>query len=107
VVNLHSYNGQPGGAVDIYPTTSADLAALGVNPVPLVSGLAYGQASDPLQPGGRAGAGPSGFGLAVRPHAPSEPGSANLKIDITNTTPPSPGGTRSSSSAGPETGCPA
>jgi hypothetical protein len=54
---------------------------------PLASGLAYGQASDPLQPGAAESAfGSPRYGLGVLPHNPSEPGSANLKLDIYDST---------------------
>jgi len=92
VVNLHQYNGQPGGALDIYPATQSDLTRLGSGVAPVASGLAYGQASDPLQPGGVVyGPGePSAYGLGVLPHAPTEVGSANLTHDIATYSPPRP-----------------
>jgi hypothetical protein len=82
VVNLHLYNSAPGGAVDIYPVNADDLSEL-PGTQPLVSALAYGQASEALQPGGaKTAAGDPRYSLGVVPHSPSDPGSANLKLDI-------------------------
>jgi hypothetical protein len=82
VVNLHSYNSGPGAAVDIFPVNQSDLAELpGI--APLVSGLAYGQVSDPLQPGATSSAADTPhYSLGVLPHSPNDPGSSNLKLDI-------------------------
>ncbi|HEX6871290.1 MAG TPA: hypothetical protein VF163_09360 [Micromonosporaceae bacterium] len=86
VVNLHSFNGRPGGSVDIYPVVESNLGALGSSAAPIATDLGYGQVSEPLPPGGITGAfGAPTYGLAVRPHNPTEPGSANLSISITDT----------------------
>jgi hypothetical protein len=82
VVNLHLNNSAPGGTVDVYPVNGDDLSEL-PGTQPLVSGLAYGQASDPLQPGAvKSAAGEPHYSLGVLPHSPNDPGSANLKMDI-------------------------
>lgn len=84
VVNLHQFSGQPGGAVDIFPAVSSELTTLEAEPV--VTGLGYGEVTDPIEPGGIPSPGGSTrYGLGVLPHAPDEAGSANLKMDINDT----------------------